>query len=86
MNVCRFEKTVSENSNPNTNVGKMNRVPRLKLEKLGIKKSSNKIKSVRPVSTKLERGGGVKKKFQQHYIQDVEKKQVSHERKLRKLS
>ena len=63
----------------------MNRVPRLKLEKLGIKNSSNKIKSVRPVSTKLERGGGVKKKFQQHYIQDVKKKQFSHERKLRKL-
>ena len=43
----------------------MNGIPRLKLEKLGIKKSSNTIKARRLQSTKLERGGGVKKKFQQ---------------------
>ena len=65
----------------------MNGIPRLKLEKLGIKKSSNTIKARRLQSTKLERGGGggVKKKFQQHYNEDAEKKQFSRETKLRKL-
>ena len=80
----KFLSVSQQFKNYRTQFNSLMKVPRIPIEKISkTHRKPNTCKDV--VCPEKYRKKGVKKRFQTHYREDVERKQASHEKKLRKL-